>query len=342
MQAEKLPAYLLMEKENTTRVIEQQLQLYGNERSPEVMNQVLQVLTEKFHVSRSMAKIRMKELGYPEAEGLCNYIGQNNIPDYGCGEAWPEGLTYVVSPAAASRAWKESLSFREAAAGGRFVYAEGHFCLDDPKYIQGHWKGVPVLTAYARHHIEECCIGFKISGWKKDTRYNRGVAARLNSGEKKYLGNIECRSVPGTREWKRDNEDAAEDAKRWARLKRNLPRSLPDAVRMIMEEKKISVKNLTDDLGISRQYYYSMMSDEMSLAHLVGICVSLNIRADVSFMLVDLCRYNLTDRGPDQLYLTMLVDPTQYSIDRCNEILTENGYDPLFPKRRNSEEQLGA
>ena len=44
-----------------------------------------------------MAKYRMIELGYPEAEGVYAYIDNVRIPDYGCSGLWERGITYAIS-----------------------------------------------------------------------------------------------------------------------------------------------------------------------------------------------------------------------------------------------------
>ena len=76
-------------------------------------------------------------------------------------------------------------------------------------------------------------------------------------------------------------------------------------------------------------------SGRPSVAHVVGICVELNIRADIAFRLLELSGNRLTYFGEDCLYMSMIIDPTQYDLERCNYILEENGYAPLFPRGRN-------
>ena len=83
LQAEKLPAYVLMEESNTKKKIERLLKMRGGGRSPENIFWTVCQLASIFKVSRSMAKYRMIELGYPEAEGVYCYIDNVRIPDYG-------------------------------------------------------------------------------------------------------------------------------------------------------------------------------------------------------------------------------------------------------------------
>lgn len=63
LQAEKLPAYVLMEESNTKKEIERLLKMRGGCRSPENIFWTVCQLASIFKVSRSMAKYRMIELG---------------------------------------------------------------------------------------------------------------------------------------------------------------------------------------------------------------------------------------------------------------------------------------
>lgn len=69
LQAEKLPAYVLMEENSTRREIERMPAMKDGVRSPENMNWTMYQLARTFKVARSMAKYRTIELGYPEAKG---------------------------------------------------------------------------------------------------------------------------------------------------------------------------------------------------------------------------------------------------------------------------------
>ena len=73
LQCEKLPAYLLLERESTKAFVDEEIQKQGGRRSPEVMHKIIEILAERNQVSFSMTKYRLIELGYREAEGICCY-----------------------------------------------------------------------------------------------------------------------------------------------------------------------------------------------------------------------------------------------------------------------------
>lgn len=61
----------------------------------------------------------------------------------------------------ALKEYVRNAAFREALDTGRYVYCEGHFCLNDPRYIRPGYRGKPYLSAYARDHMRECCLIFE-------------------------------------------------------------------------------------------------------------------------------------------------------------------------------------
>lgn len=178
LQAEKLPAYVLMEESNTKKEIERLLKMRGGGRSPENIFWTVCQLASIFKVSRSMAKYRMIELGYPEAEGVYCYIDNVRIPDYGCSGTWERGVTYAIALKDAGALLRESSMFAEALNSRCYTYVEGHFCLDVEQYVYRDYRQIARLTAYARHHIEECCISFTVQGRYANTVYEDAQAAR--------------------------------------------------------------------------------------------------------------------------------------------------------------------
>lgn len=145
-----------MEEANTKKEIERLLKMRGGGRSPENIFWTVCQLASIFKVSRSMAKYRMIELGYPEAEGVYCYIDNVRIPDYGCSGTWERGLTYAIALKDAGALLRESSTFAEALNSRCYTYVEGHFCLDVEQYVYRDYRQIARLTAYARHHIEEC------------------------------------------------------------------------------------------------------------------------------------------------------------------------------------------
>ncbi|MBO7670271.1 MAG: hypothetical protein J6S60_06735, partial [Oscillospiraceae bacterium] len=229
-QAEKLPAHILMEENNSLTRIRQLMAEGGGERTPENIGRVIRRLAEDFGVSRSMARCRMIELGYPEAEGVYGYRDRRRIPDHGCGGVWPGGVSYTISQADAGALLKESADFRRALGSRRYVDAEGHFCLDEPKYIQAGIGQEKSLTPYARHHMEECCIAFAVGGHLTGSGREEAWAARKRPVKDQYQTRYSFAAEPETKAGRKENELFAADARMWAALEAELPDDIAGAV----------------------------------------------------------------------------------------------------------------
>ena len=362
LQAEKLPAYILMEEENTRKLIEKLLKERGGERSPENMLRVMQKLALHFNVSRSMAKYRMIELGYPEADGVYSYVDGHRIPDHGCSSAdhhhsadchfpgshlhvvnesssdcgmvehtgWKSGTTYTISRSEAANLLRESAEFRAALMSGCYTYVEGHYCLDDEKYVRrGYRMTAPSLTDYARHHMDECCLSFSIRGRYTHVDYELQQAARKKEFKNKYLSRHDLDAEPETKERVLQNSRFAEDAEIWMRIKRNLPEDFKDAVQYIIDQKGISQNELAMRMGVSRASFQKWCTGSPSVRQVVALCIAMDVRADVGEELLHLAGLAFRNDLENNLLHGMLFETRDLTVGRANEIMRQNKLKPL-------------
>ena len=145
----------------------------------------VQELALHFCVSKQAAKYRMIELGYPLAEGVFNYVNGKYAPSYTLNPkkaAWNQ--TYTVSRDEAARLYLNSDEFRKTLSAGKYVYVDGHFCLNMPEYVYTSRRGRRSLTTYARTHIDECCLSFSESWLDDRTLSPNGLHSRKRTPEK--------------------------------------------------------------------------------------------------------------------------------------------------------------
>lgn len=258
LQCEKLPAYLLMEKESTIAFIEAELDKYraqmlercvgctaGKNINPameqeadlstEIYRRVINSLSEHYQVSNAMAKYRMIELGYFAAEGINCYLDGMSIPDHGCYGKWPEGVTFSISAKDAVALMDQSPFFREQVLSGKYRYVEAHFCLNDARYLEKDSRGWINLTPYARSHINECCLAFTVGGRYKTSVFRYGATARSKTQEvtDKYLTRYDLSAAPEDKEiYAEQNRAFAEDSFLWGELAYSLPDGFGPAVDM--------------------------------------------------------------------------------------------------------------
>lgn len=332
LQAEKLPAYILMEENNTRGEIEDLYDCSRWDRSPANVMSIVEQLAEKFGVSKSMAKYRMIELGFPEAEGVYCFEDNKRIPDHGCAGSWSEGTTYCISWSEAACLISESPDFLNALRSCCYTYLEGHYCLNDMKYVQEDRFGFRRMTEYARRHIDECCIAFTVSGRYVSAEYYDGHAAR-NKKKKvtdKYQSRHDFSAEPDSKERVKQNMQFSEDAIIWEELKSDMPTSFQEAVQKILDLKGISQNDAAFDLGVSRAAFRKWCSEKKpSIRHAVAICIALDVRADIGETLVRLTGSQFRTTKEDSLLHCMLFDTQGLLVSRANEIMIQNKFAPL-------------
>ena len=328
-QAEKLPAFVLMEEKNTRAEIARLMAARGGVRSPENIYRVICQLAERFQVTRAMARNRMIELGYPEAEGVYTYLEGKRIPNYGCGGAWKHGVTYVIPMRDAGALLMESEGFRRRLKSGRYIYTEGHYCLNTQRYIIKDVRQEAHLTEYARHHIEECCLPFSVRASFGGAAFQDAQAARKTPVKDRYQSRYEFKEEPDTKAGRRENDLFAEDAGRWGDLAVNLPDNVADAVQMILDLKGITQMELAMRLGISRTALRNWCVGKTSLRHVAAICIALDVPGCVGEELVRVAGYSFRYTEEQKLLRFMLYNTRDLTVARANEIMRQRGLAPL-------------
>ena len=340
LHASKLPAYILMEETRTYNAIEELYDDSGWDRSPANVMSIVEKLAAKFGVSKAMAKYRMIEVGFPEAEGVYCFENDKRIPDYGCSGNWKEGTTYSISFGESSLLLDRSPKFRSALQSGRYTYIEGHYCLKSSKYVGRDFNGKRRLTDYARSHIDECCIAFTVSGIYADVEYIEGCAARKTPAADRYTLRHDMSAEPGSEEFDRQCEAFIADARRWDDLMRNLSDDFAEAVVQVVRAKDMSMDDLADEIGVSRPAIYKWLDQKrISLRHVVAICVALTLRADIGLALVGKAGYTFRKTDEDMLLHAMVFHPDIFTITSANALLEKKKLPKLANGKGGTEQE---
>lgn len=330
-QCEKLPAFLLMEREDTMCFVDRTMAEHGGVRSPESMRHMIELLAERNGVSFSMAKCRMIELGYYEAEGIREYVNGQVIPDHGCAGAWPEKATFTISAQDAAKLACADGAFESALRSGRYRYVEGHFCIDDERYCYiDEYKRIR-LTYYARNHIDECCLAFKVNGCRIKGEFRQSAVFRKKGETGQYPSGYTLAAEPGTEGYEKENSCLVSDCILWMDIYKELEDEFGESIKHILKRKHLTQEALAGMLGVSPKALYNYLnSDRPSLPHIVGICVAMSLPYYISMELIENAGYALRKSEIDFLYRQFLLQSEQISVDRCEDILQKQGYPPLF------------
>lgn len=330
-QCEKLPAFLLMERDDTISFVERTIGKHGGVRSPECMRNMITLLAERNGVSFSMAKCRMIELGYCEAEGIREYVNGQVIPDHGCAGVWPEKSTFTISAQDAANLACTDSSFERVLRSGRYRYIEGHFCINDERYFYEDTYGRLHLTYHARNHVDECCLTFKVNGCRMKGEFWQSTAYRKKGDTGQYPSGYTLAAEPGTEDYDRENHCLVSDSLLWLDVYKELKDDFGDSIKNILKKKGITQEVLAGRLGVSPKALYNYLnSDKPSLPHIIGICVALNLPYFISMELLDNAGHSLRKTEIDFLYRQFLLQSEQITVERCEDILQKQGFPPLF------------
>ena len=335
LQCDKLPAYLLLERSSTKAFIEESLKKYAGLPSTEKTRNTITDVMSYFHVSFSMARYRMIELGYQEAEGINCYIDNMVIPDHGCSGKWMEGVTYTISVNDAIDLSEKEPRFAQLINNGRFRYAEGHFCRNNRKYLEFDYYGRIRLTPYARQHMDECCLGFYKCGKARDSRYQLGIVSRNKTEpvKDKYLPGYTLAAEPETAEYSKENQIFSDDCWLWGDFYYDMSDDYKEAIMDIMKRKGLTQEFLANELNVDRKVIYNCLNAmNPSKPHLVAICVALKLPSFVSEKILANAGITFRRTELDHLYRSFLLKAEQLTVERCDDILKQNKYPTLFER----------
>lgn len=147
----------------------------------EEMPGVIDDLAEFFGVSREAAKLRMLEVGFESVAGVYVYIDGRYLRPH----SWRAGAlgrdeTFSIPTEDAARLMVEDADFARAAQG--YLYVEGHFVLDDPRYVTRGEDGALMLSDAARYHMDQCCLRFKMVLGGAQARYGEFCLLSQSAG----------------------------------------------------------------------------------------------------------------------------------------------------------------
>ena len=333
LQCEKLPAYLLLERNDVIDYVEARLKQCNWKKTPENIRAIVDGLAERYEVSYQMAKYRMIELGYCEAGGIRNYVNDMVIPDHGCTWLWPANTTLTLPAKDAALLAASDSEFERVICSGRYRYVEGHFCLNTDKYILRDYYGKPHLTVYARCHMEECSLGFTVGGSYRRTEYAVVKVARIKTEPvtDKYRAAYRLVAEPGSSEYEKENQAMVDDGLLWLEFYKNIPDDFAEMIKAIMKRKGITQENLSFELGVDRKALLNYLNqDRPSVAHVVGICVALKVPYFISMEILGAAGIKLRSTEQDFLYRQFLLNAETLTVSRCKDILKQHNEKPLF------------
>lgn len=292
------------------------------------LKNVIEELASFYCVSSTTARLRMIELGYDCAKGVMNYYGKVCAPWHSTAPGkLTLNQTLTIGLRDAAKTYTEDSRFAALIDSGRFFYIEGHFCLNEPKYIVSDANGETQLTKYARLHADECCLIFNIKGWSTSWEHTGGALHR--------------ESHPGKGRISLSQDDELTAAARAALIAEargvqttaaQLPALFTDTLAYHMRKRGFTIEQLSEGCGISARTLSVWRNDESaskSVRQLTALCIGLHLEPELSHDLIRKGGQHFIGTEEHALYSILLRTMYRTTLYACNAVLQEAGIKPL-------------
>jgi len=310
----------------------------STDRLSDVLVDVIIELSNFFQVSILSAKIRLIDVGFSEAAGALEFVDGQYVPTHSFKAGTiGEKQTYTVPMKEGLIQYAVNPAFAAVIDKGDFVFIDGHYVINAPKYVAVNPFGVLEMTDYALANMDECCLSFERSTrTNPDYNVQRYTECILyqNAASKTATDFI----FKQTDNDKKVIESAAairaelEEAKSAGSLMAQLPGSFGKSLVMIMKWRKITNEKLAELSLLEPSMIQRMRNDydqAWSIRKMVALCIGLRLPPYMSFPLME--KAGLTFKhGEEQIVLRHILT-TRYNstIHECNDLLAEAGYSPL-------------
>lgn len=226
--------------------------------------------------------------------------------------------------------YAESVEFRKCVDTGKYVFAEGRMVLRSPDCIDVTAGRISIKDSI-RSNLEDYCIHIE-----RSRKYRTGVVPRRSP----YVRYSMRQSGGFTVEIKNAGKFSEVSVKDWTRLIAtggggNLPYDFGDALKLLMEEREITVEQLAETSGLSEKTISRLRSGENkpSLPTVIAICIGLSLDPFIAEQLVSIAGYSLGGKKADRAFKLILGVAYSITIFDANDFLKKMGL-PILNKNR--------
>ena len=134
-QANSIARRIQMPADVATDLIIDFIDSNEGDMSFEKYRELIDYIKTCFGVSRYSAKKRIIELGWKEVRGVYTYCTNGYVEDHEIEESLPPENTYTLPLGCIAQIFASSQEFSALVKSGRYIYADGHLCRNDEKYV---------------------------------------------------------------------------------------------------------------------------------------------------------------------------------------------------------------
>jgi hypothetical protein len=248
--------------------------------------------------------------------------------------------TFFIGADVLSEAYRAGKTLRSMLDGGGFVYlSPGCFVINHPRYVTSTERGME-LTEYAREHLDECCLRFRVVSKPTQPSLQKSDAPSAQRKRERPYSRVPV-FVPDTHNIEVFNR--SEDSRKFhadlledARFMREIEIDFAQLAAGYIRRKGFNKVVFCDKTHLSEKTYERIMRDEVpnpALETVMALCLGLSLRAEDSERLLERAGYRLNSSPLHMAYRRLLSCHVGRSIDECNELLEALGL-PLLGSRR--------
>lgn len=290
----------------------------------EEMPGVIDDLAGFFGVSREAAKLRMLEVGFESVAGVYVYIDGRYLRPH----SWRAGTlaqdeTFSIPAEDAARLMVEDADFARAAQG--YLYVEGHFVLDDPRYVTRGEDGALMLSDAARYHMDQCCLRFKVALGGVQARYGEFCLLSQSAGIPflaEYHYSLDYNTLLPVQQ-----EQWLERTAMIMKMVNEMPNSFTEAWKYVLKQLNISQAELSRRTNFSEASIGDTINQNRqgSLGKVIKMCLAINLPPDISLRLLEKGGYHLKqDNDAHLLYYLVLSNRYTLSLKENMDFLEQH------------------
>ena len=275
-------------------------------------------LAKEFNVYNYQLRNRMIHVGFPAAKGALNFVEDDYITPFAFELGECHGSqTFVISPKEVADEYVRNEAFRKLIDTGRYIYADGHVCLNEPQYVIRQGDRLR-LTEWANAHVDQCCLRF-VRNYIRDKRTHY-VFGQLNSDEE-YNGRSLALSLQSSA------EDALKQAQEMSQVLLNLPGSFSGTLIAHMKRVGITRDRLAEEAMMSGTMIKRMRTSErdLTLDQVIAVCIGLHIPPEYSFDLIEKAGFRLRNTPEHLIYKSILQTMYMEKLMNIQKLLAKCG-----------------
>ena len=323
---------------------------WHDERDAVIMEMAIQEIADFYQVSKTLAKIRVMDMGFP-AEGAFVYMDGCYYPPY----IYKPGALKKDESFILDEKNEIYLSFfdpkiSELVRNGSIVYANFAYCINDEKYVTYSEVGVPILTDYALEHMEECCFKFKrknrVSQLYDDSYYKQCFLCRDVDADSFVEADFNSEDE--------DNQDVAKRAEEMRKISKaaksladifeEMPGSFSKTLTYHMKRKDITVEELEGASGVSVRSIGTYRNDpnaKPDFYTVLALCIGMKLHPSLTVNMLEKAGYSLYQPfSEEKAYLQDLVfNHHMEDLDSWNRKLAQWGLKTRLPSVKAAEKR---